>query len=584
MNYNNLDENSPKICNPVTLNIELMEHQKTAIKAMANLEDNGILYMKNLTYFVNKPLDYQITTTVGILGDKVGSGKSLMVIALILNNRIPNKRDLFYESSKYVSVKLLQDDRKYLKSNLLIVPQKLTSQWIKFFEYAPDLKLKTCLTDESINITELEVEQYDVILVPCNKTVLLLDNFKNYSWARILIDEADTITLPKDTILNANFLWLITGTPNGILYSNKTYLNNIFQKNKSWMIDCVTVKNNKEFIDASRNLPKMQRVFIECLTPAELNIIKDIIPKHILSMINAGNSAEAIKLLNCNEDTQENILKVITKTITDSIKNKNIELEAETQKEYHGSALNESEKKIKYIKSSINNLQEKLETIKKRIYEINDDMCPICMDSFTRPLIVRCCKNIFCFDCLTLSISKTYKCPFCQQCIGTNDMNLISDNTNTTNNNNNNKKEKIDVLLELINNKKDGKFLVFANFPETFRKIELVLKTNKILYKMLKGTSNQIMKIIDDFQKGLINVLLLNAKNFGAGLNLEMATDVVIYHRFTNEMEEQVIGRAHRIGRKTALTVYYLLHNNENKCFDQLDENYENYSNFLEKL
>jgi hypothetical protein len=50
-------------------------------------------------------------------------------------------------------------------------------------------------------------------------------------------------------------------------------------------------------------------------------------------------------------------------------------------------------------------------------------------------------------------------------------------------------------------------------------------------------------------------------------MNLQMATDVVLYHRFTKEMEEQVIYRAQRLGRTTPLNVYYLLHDNENKEF-----------------
>ena len=36
-----------------------------------------------------------------------------------------------------------------------------------------------------------------------------------------------------------------------------------------------------------------------------------------------------------------------------------------------------------------------------------------------------------------------------------------------------------------------------------------------------------------------------------------------MFHRFKQEMEEQIIGRAQRLGRTTPLNVYYLLHDNE---------------------
>ena len=51
----------------------------------------------------------------------------------------------------------------------------------------------------------------------------------------------------------------------------------------------------------------------------ELNIIKDLIPNSVLQMINAGNSEEAIKALNCNIDTNDNIFQVITKNLRDNI-------------------------------------------------------------------------------------------------------------------------------------------------------------------------------------------------------------------------------------------------------------------------
>jgi len=118
--------------------------------------------------------------------------------------------------------------------------------------------------------------------------------------------------------------------------------------------------------------------------------------------------------------------------------------------------------------------------------------------------------------------------------------------------------------MEIIPSKdKNAKIMVFSNFTETFNKIQNKLVEEKISYGILKGTEKQIRKQIDDFSAGRIRILMLNAQYFGAGLNLQMATDVILYHRFERELEEQVISRAQRIGRTTQLNVYYLLHNNE---------------------
>jgi SNF2 family DNA or RNA helicase len=68
---------------------------------------------------------------------------------------------------------------------------------------------------------------------------------------------------------------------------------------------------------------------------------------------------------------------------------------------------------------------------------------------------------------------------------------------------------------------------------------------------------------------------MMNAKHYGSGLNLQMATDVIIYHEMQKELETQVIGRAQRLGRNEPLMVHYLLHENE-KCNSNNNLTYEN--------
>ena len=42
-----------------------------------------------------------------------------------------------------------------------------------------------------------------------------------------------------------------------------------------------------------------------------------------------------------------------------------------------------------------------------------------------------------------------------------------------------------------------------------------------------------------------------------------MATDIIIYHELSKELETQVIGRAQRIGRIMPLNIFYLYNENE---------------------
>lgn len=588
-----LNENDEQIVQPETITIELMKHQKTIVKKMLDIEDSDEFTVDHqVGYSLNSVTKAKIETNVGILADKVGAGKTLTTISLLSIRPLIKEKMTFHSGTNYIGMKV-KSLKKTLNCALIIVPSKLVPQWKKAFENATNLKVYACSTNSQIDkitisrtevkknwmgeevtrkkesISEEIISEYNAVIVGDTMYKRFHSHTENYKWNRIFIDEADSVKLPRDMECDFNFLWLITGTPSGLYSKTKPFIGKIFSGDSTNLIQHVTFKNDDKYIEQSILLPHPKRMIIKCLSPKELTIIKDLIPSSVLQMINAGNSEEAIKTLNCNVDTNENILQVITKNLLDSMENKKIELEAEQKKHYPLSQKTEHDKKIKLIESSLKKLQDKYDDIKKKIYELNDDMCPVCMGEFTNPVIVSCCKNCFCFDCLAVSMGelKNNICPFCRQGITQSDIHVISNDGKLKNSIAKPKrtdiKDKLDVLIDLIQGKKDGSFMVFANYSETFTKIEKKLIELKITYSILKGQASTVQKHISDFENKKIRVLMLNAQFFGAGMNLQMTTDLVIYHRFTREMEEQIIGRAQRLGRTTPLNVYYLIHDNE---------------------
>ena len=118
---------------------------------------------------------------------------------------------------------------------------------------------------------------------------------------------------------------------------------------------------------------------------------------------------------------------------------------------------------------------------------------------------------------------------------------------------------KPETISKIIRNNKDGKFIIFSNYSETFNHIHSALNDNNIKYKELKGQTSTRAKVIDQFKTGKIKVLFLNSKNNGAGINLQEATDIILYHEMSDDLKTQVIGRANRIGRTQSLYVHQLL-------------------------
>ena len=616
MSFTILTDNDKKITQPKSILIDLMNHQKTMIYKMLEIELTGKIIvpnysMKKYTNMIGVSGDVaEINTNIGILGDKVGSGKTLMIITLLTIKKLIEARPVELGGTQFYSVKL-QPSSSLIKTNLIIVPHKILPQWKDAFaKYSPSLRVYTIglnkdidkiikikkelkknwqnndVTYETEEIVPEKVEQYDVILIGETMYKRFYKTCSEFRFNRIMIDEADTIKLPREMSCQFNFLWLITGTPKGLFYSNKSFISKIFKEDNLNLNSNFVIKNDDAFIEQSIKLPHPKRFKIKCITPRELDIIKDLIPPSVLQMINAGNSEQAIRALNCNVDTNDNILQVITKNLVDSIENKKIELEAEKKKHYSQYMMKEKEQKIKFIEGQIEKLTNKYEDIKKRIYQLNDTNCPVCMGEFTNPVMVSCCNNTFCFDCLAVSMGelKNNKCPYCQQHISKQQIHVFqTDNLEgagtkvsipTSNSNKYELKDKFDVLIDLVQNKPNGSFMIFAGYMDTFHKIETKLKALQIPYHILKGQSSVVKRHIDDFKDKKVRILMLNAQFFGAGMNLQMASDIIMFHRFTKEMEEQIIGRAQRLGRSITepLNVHYLLHDNES---DEIENNFK---------
>lgn len=593
-----LTEDDEQINQPPFINIKLMNHQKTIIKRMLELENDRTIKFSELQfgkyYRPEKIKDAVIKTNIGILGDKVGAGKTLDIISLISIKPTIEFRETEIITGKYISV---SGDLEHTRcnTNLVIVPHKLIPQWKSNFERALNLKVLTITMnkhvdelllkkvikvkawnsinnnaeiDREILYTDIEkLKNINVILVGDTMYKRLVACSNHILWNRCIIDEADTIKLCKmmEDCLNFNFLWLITGTPSGLNNCKKSsFYKEIFITSKQLEIKHLVIKNDDTYIESSIILPDPNMICIRCLTPKELNVVKNFISPSILQMINAGNTDEAIKALNCNVDTNENIFQVITKNIVENIKNKKIEINAEKMMNYNKE---EKDKKISLLENQLIKLETKYEDIKKSIYELNNDFCPVCLDSYTKPVLVSCCNKCFCFDCLAVSMGELHnnRCPYCRQFISSGDLHIISENESQKSKQKSNElKDKLDVLIDIIQKKKDGSFLLFANYAETFNKIEKKFVEVGITYHILKGQTSTISKHIDDYENKRVQVIMLNAQYFGAGMNLQTTTDLIIYHRFSNEMEEQIIGRAQRYGRKGTLNVYYLLHDNEN--------------------
>jgi SNF2 family DNA or RNA helicase len=234
----------------------------------------------------------------------------------------------------------------------------------------------------------------------------------------------------------------------------------------------------------------------------------------------------------------------------------------------------ESEKcKLIYTQCAIENdrLKANIVTIRNKLHNIYDNQCPICMDTVNVACISSCCKNIFCMECISSwgNNRPVFSCPLCRVKISLRDLTIIDKVVDTENvpenvpENEPAPETKISSIIKILTASDISKVLIFSNFSGSFDDIMGPITNMGFKCKILRGSGPCIDNIINDFENGDTRVLCLNSKHYGAGLNLQMATDIIIYHSMPKNIEMQIIGRGQRPGRRSALNVTTLLYDHE---------------------
>ena len=599
-----LDYDSPRIMQPAKIKKNLKPHQQACVFKATMMEN-----IRKIKYSSGE----EIESNIGILGDIVGYGKTLTALSIIAHNDLDNifinnqKIISQHSNKKYNYFKLTAANKNVpilnnmISSTLIIVPRgPVYVQWERTLREQTDLKYlaidnlnfinkympKYNEGDDKIIINYFN--QYDVVLIKNTTLTTLfkhydpyyLNIFKEsrnssyiYNWKRVIIDECHDI-INKIETLSYLYLWLISGTYLNIcdrLYSSSNSLHhNIKEMIKEEYLNFILVKCNKEFVKQSFNVPPVVEKFYLCKMSKYSKAIIPYINQNILEKINANDISGAIKDLGGKNETEAGIANLICADMNKAIHNKYKEMDYIALLDIPDDI---KANKLNIITIELNNLKDKLKDLTERISEIENKTCAICLDNITHPIILDC-THIFCGTCiinlLNTSVQNDKKrCPNCRTEIkSTENLTAIvpvkKEEAKIINKDVIGKGvlSKEDTLIELILNNKSGKFIIFSRVDSAFSKITEILTANNINHACLKGNTNQMMNILNNFKYGNTDVILLTTQYAGSGIDISIATDVIILHSMDAD-KQQAIGRAQRVGRISPLNVHNLCYEHE---------------------
>lgn len=598
LHVDELGEDHARAAQPVGALVPLKPHQLTLLRRCIDMENNTMTLkdFPSLAGVVNDGDTLQ--TRVGFLGDRVGAGKSFVMLALMLSNSNMNQEDITiksYGSNKVIFTVIQEKD--IIKTNLLVIPHNLTSQWSGYITRFCPSETKTLVVNKKtladLLDDKLDIREYDLIMVTSTYYNKFANYFADKHWRfqRAFYDEVDNLNIPLCKTIDARFIWLVTASFGNLLYprgytrwehSLSRYIwcaNGIFNSGfvKNMLLDlwnnvprrltkCLVVKNSDDYIDKSNVLPDILRNIVRCRTPKSIHILNGIVDRNVIECLNADDVQGAISYVSTsNKGSEENIVDIMIQKYTKIIVNLNVKLSYTEALIFDTDADKQAE--IAKIAAKIKENETRVNLIKERIKD--SDTCAICYDEISNKTITRCCQNSFCFKCINIWLSKSAICPMCKETMCSHDIYSIVNGSQLVVEEIDETKmnaafDKIKNLGILLGNKKPGdKFLIFSNYDNSFYSIYGLLEGLGIKYMQLKGNGNTIKCMVEKYKTGDIDVLLVNSKHYGSGLNLENTTDIVMFHKFDTEIEKQVVGRAHRLGRAMPLNIWYFLYENE---------------------
>lgn len=505
---------------------------------------------------------------------------------------------------------------------LFIIPHPLMSQWESYIEDDTTLRAKFIKkkNDACAEDFMTSLDTYDAIFVSSTMYTTLRAAHPTHTimWKRVFVDEADSIALTNTSDeINGLFYWFISASWMNLIFANGTYFNmssvynplpdvpeqvvtrvnalmtgptylslpgvrhnNLPRRMCGYMTrdgvygmapvnyqsSRLIIHASPDFIKTSFTPPTIHNENIICATPHNILVLNEHISPDMLERLNAGDIHGALDMLGMTSHSGDSVIKAVTENLEKELDNAKKTYDYKQSIEYSSPAT--KAKALELCTTKIASIESRISAIQERIHKASEQTCPICYNDISGAAVVPCCQQVFCFNCLCKSLQRAASCPLCRTRIeNIKDVRVLRDEVHE------NTVEhaiprpvlltKRDALLKYVCEHKDARILMFSSYDASFGALEDSLCRTDISFATLSGSQARINKLLKDFKDGKYTLLFLNARNMGAGLNIDCATHVILYHKMNVELQNQIVGRAMRLGRTADLNVVHLLHENE---------------------
>jgi len=499
----------------------------------------------------------------------------------------------------------------YTRTALFLVPHNVMPQWEEYARQQTTLrcqfirKSRDCDWERAGFFQDMLLS--DAVIVSATmlrKFITAMSyhgpRFSRVVWSRLFVDEADTIALTvRMDEIRARFYWLITGSwlnmlfPGGLmtwtvrglpddvramigegavggLERRMNLVAGLVSSSRSPDFTQTVLQNRSDWIEKSLKRPRVVHQDILCRTPVSARLLQGFVPASAMEALHAGDVAGAMTALGLKGTSKEGIVARVTESLRSEVVKAEKTLAFKREMEYSSAAA--KAEGIKKAEERVATARSQLADLEIRVAAAfgGTAACPICYEPPATLTLTPCCRQAFCLACLCECVRAKPTCPLCRVGIASAKELLVVGEAVAAADGDamveavTGPPTKAAALMALLNGAAPSdRFLVFSAHEASFRGLRATLETRGIRCELLSGSAARVARLRREFQEGKVRVLCMNARHVGAGLNLEAASHVVLYHRMNLEMEKQVIGRAVRFEREADLQVVHLIHEGE---------------------
>ena len=491
----------------------LLSHQECLLDRCRKLEQGNVMISDSES----------INTKIGIIGDKSGSGKSFVILALALDSNPPKKELNKYFADNLITITVHTSPA--IGPNVIVFHHSLMTHWKRCIQlYRPNARVLYLAKKKDLE--NVNIEEYDIVLLNSYIYTNFCIKYKYVVFKRLFIDEADSLILTA-SIISASFYWFVSSSYHSLIYpyGHQTwnerlqiyypftcgikylgFVRDLFvhlHHQSEVVTQFILMKNEDKFVDDSCKIFDPISTIIFCRNPflqenlfnaslSKMSSVEDLIEKSIIE--SSGTSSE--------------------------------------------------------------------QNIRKRIMS---EICPICFDMIKQKAILLCCSNAFCTKCIGKWITNSKVCPSCRTYKTLGDIHVVQNDIFKDPGIHAINEEQSTLMntLNIINNGKNNKVIIYFDseyeFPSSVIIPHLIL--SNIKYAFLKGNAVRYDKILYEYSRTHQQyVLFFDSTYYGSGLDLKNTTDIIFFNKFDTEIEKKVIGCAQRLGREFPLRVWYLIH------------------------